>query len=75
MTACPQAVDRCDPSIAKWAIWFHRTTVVVARLDDRAIQYSGELREESRGRGVLDHPLSRVMTASDSNQSDYRRQR
>src|SRR5258708_30365058 len=34
---------------------------VVARLD-RAIQYSRAVAIESRSLGVLDHPLSRVMT-------------
>jgi len=43
--------------------WRDRTTLsVVARLD-RAIQYSKDAGDQSRGRGVLDTPLSRGMTA------------
>jgi hypothetical protein len=38
-----------------------RTTTVIARLD-RAIQYSEAPVIEQDGRGVLDHPLSRMMT-------------
>jgi hypothetical protein len=40
------------------------TTGVIARLD-RAIQYSELAVIESIGRGVLDAPLSRSMTAED----------
>jgi hypothetical protein len=38
------------------------STVVIARLD-RAIQYSAAVAINQKGRGVLDHPLSRVMTS------------
>src|ERR1700730_14988632 len=38
------------------------STIVIARLD-RAIQYSRAFAFERHRRGVLDHPLSRVMTS------------
>jgi hypothetical protein len=38
-----------------------RLTTVIARLD-RAIQYAGTVMVNQQGRGVLDHPLSRMMT-------------
>jgi hypothetical protein len=37
------------------------TNGVIARLD-RAIQYSAAFVRRWKGRGVMDHPLSRVMT-------------
>jgi hypothetical protein len=42
-------------------IYLNKHSAVIARLA-RAIQYSSAPVHEPIGRGVLDHPLSRVMT-------------
>jgi len=48
----------CGPS---WDATQH--TIVIARLD-RAIQYAVTPVIKHEGRGVLDHPLSRMMTST-----------
>jgi hypothetical protein len=56
--------ERVGKSRVARACLLATTTGVIARLD-RAIQYSELAVIESMGRGVLDAPLSRSMTAED----------